>query len=85
MARLIDADEFIKELYSEFHGMISDESLKIYQIIQRIDAAQTVKSVPLYELKYISKFLSDDKQLLSRGKRDLELLIKTYEEGYEVL
>jgi len=81
MARLIDADEFIKELYSEFHGMISDESLKIYQIIQRIDAAQTVKSVPLYELKYISKFLSDDKQLLSRGKRDLELLIKTYEEG----
>lgn len=81
MARLIDADEFIKELYSEFHGMISDESLKIYQIIQRIDAAQTVKSVPLYELKYISKFLSDDKQLLSRGKRDLELLIKTYEES----
>lgn len=81
MTRLIDADEFIEELYSEFHGMISDESLKIYQIIQRIDAAQTVKSVPLYELKYISKFLSDDKQLLSRGKRDLELLIKTYEEG----
>lgn len=41
MARLIDADEFVKELYSEFHGMISDESLKIYQIIQRI--AETVK------------------------------------------
>lgn len=81
MARLIDADEFIEELYSEFHGMISDESLKIYQIIQRIDAAETVKSVPLYELKYILKFLFDDKQLLSRGKRDLELLIKTYEEG----
>lgn len=81
MARLIDADQFIEELYSEFHGMISDESLKIYQIIQRIDATQTVKSVPLYELKYILKFLSDDKQLLSRGKRDLELLIKTYEEG----
>lgn len=80
MARLIDADEFIKELYSEFHGMISDESLKIYQIIQRINAAETVNSVPLYELKYISKVLSDDKQLLSRGKRDLELLIKTYEE-----
>jgi hypothetical protein len=80
MARLIDADEFIKELYSEFYGMISDESLKIYQIIQRINAAETVNSVPLYELKYISKFLSDDKQLLSRGKRDLELLIKTYEE-----
>lgn len=81
MARLIDADEFIKELYSEFHGMISDESLKIYQIIQRTDAAETVKSVPLYELKHISKFLSEDKQLLSRGKRDLELLIKNYEEG----
>lgn len=80
MARLIDADEFIKELYSEFYGMISDESLKIYQIIQRINAAETVNSVPLYELKYISKFLSEDKQLLSRGKRDLELLIKTYEE-----
>lgn len=81
MARLIDADEFIKELYSEFHGMISDESLKIYQIVQRIDAAETVKSVPLYELKYLLKWISEDKQLLSRGKRDLELLIKTYEEG----
>lgn len=42
MAQLIDADEFIKELYSEFYGMISDESLKIYQIIQRINAAETV-------------------------------------------
>lgn len=60
---------------------VSDESLKIYKIIQRIDAAETVKSVPLYELKHISKVLSDDKQLLSRGKRDLELLIKTYEDG----
>lgn len=81
MARLIDADEFVKGLYSEFHGMILDESLKIYNIIQRIDAAETVKSVPLYELQHISKFLFDDKQLLSRGKRDLELLIKAYEEG----
>lgn len=81
MARLIDADEFVKELYSEFHGMISDESLKIYQIVQRIDAAETVKSVPLYELKYLLKWISEDKQILSRGKRDLELLIKTYEES----
>lgn len=81
MARLIDANEFVKELYSEFHGMISDESLKIYQIVQRIDAAETVKSVPLYELKYLLKWISEDKQILSRGKRDLELLIKTYEES----
>lgn len=81
MARLIDADEFVKELYSEFHGMISDESLKIYRIVQRIDAAETVKSVPLYELKYLLKWISEDKQILSRGKRDLELLIKTYEES----
>lgn len=81
MARLIDADEFVKELYSEFHGMISDESLKIYQVAQRINAAETVKSVPLYELKYLLKWISEDRQISSRGKRDLELLIKTYEEG----
>lgn len=64
---------------------ITRDILRIIHFIQRIDAAETVKSVPLYELKYISKFLSDDKQLLSRGKRDLELLIKTYEEGQEVV
>lgn len=36
MARYIDANKFVKDLEDEYHGMISDESLKIYQIIQRL-------------------------------------------------
>lgn len=36
MARYIDADKFIKDLEDEYHGMISDESLKIYKIIHRL-------------------------------------------------
>ena len=37
MAKHIDADAFNAKLQDEFHGMISDESLKIYKIILRID------------------------------------------------
>lgn len=83
MARLIDADEFVRELHEEFHGMISDESLKIYEIIQRVDSSETVKAVPLYELKYFSKMLDEDGQISRRGKRDLSLLLKAYEEAWE--
>ena len=34
MGRLIDADAAIDELNDEYHGTISDESMKIYQIIK---------------------------------------------------
>lgn len=40
--RLIDADAKNKELADEYHGMISDESIKIYKIIQMLDDAPTI-------------------------------------------
>jgi hypothetical protein len=40
--RLIDADAKNKELADEYHGMISDESIKIYKIIQTLDDAPTI-------------------------------------------
>lgn len=55
MARYIDADKFIKDLQSEYHGMISDESLKIYKIIHRLDnepTADVVEVVRCKECKY---------------------------------
>lgn len=39
---LIDRDAFIKDLQEEFHGMVSDESLKIYKIIQRLQNAPVI-------------------------------------------
>lgn len=37
MDKYINADKFIRDLEDEYHGMISDESLKIYKIIQRLN------------------------------------------------
>ena len=37
MARYIDADAVIQYLYDEYHGMISDEDMKIYKIIRMLD------------------------------------------------
>ena len=51
MARFIDADKFNKDLQSEYHGMISDESLKIYKIIQRIDDTPTADVVEVVRCK----------------------------------
>ena len=39
---LIDRDLFEHELEDEFHGMISDESLHIYEILGRLENAPTV-------------------------------------------
>ena len=39
--RLIDADALQKYLREEYHGMISDESMKIYEVLRLIDAQQT--------------------------------------------
>lgn len=41
MGRLIDADALQKYLREEYHGMISDESMKIYEILRLIDAQKT--------------------------------------------
>ena len=39
MPRYIDADKINAELMDEYHGMISDESMKIYKIMQMLDNA----------------------------------------------
>lgn len=39
MAKYIDADKINAELMDEYHGMISDESMKIYKIMQMLDNA----------------------------------------------
>ena len=41
MPRYIDADKINAELMDEYHGMISDESMKIYKIMQMLDNAPT--------------------------------------------
>lgn len=51
MARYIDVDKFIKDLQSEYHGMISDESLKIYEIIHRLGNEPTADVVEVETLK----------------------------------
>lgn len=40
--RLIDANKVIANLEEEYHGMISDESLKIYKIIRLLDNETTI-------------------------------------------
>lgn len=49
MARYIDANKLIHNLYDEYHGMISDESMKIYKIIRMLDNAPTAD---VQEVKY---------------------------------
>lgn len=41
MTRYIDADKLTAFLYDEYHGMISDESMRIYQIIQLLNESPT--------------------------------------------
>ena len=41
MSRYIDSDKISAKLMDEYHGMISDESMKIYKIMQMLDNAPT--------------------------------------------
>lgn len=41
MSRYIDADKINDKLMDEYHGMISDESMKNYKIMQMLDNAPT--------------------------------------------
>lgn len=51
--RLIDADKFNKFLLDEYHGMISDESMKIYKILRLIDEQPTVDAEPVRHGKWV--------------------------------
>lgn len=41
MSRYIDADKINAKLMDEYYGMISDESMKIYKIMQMLSNAPT--------------------------------------------
>ena len=43
--RLIDANALNRALIEEYHGMLSDETLKIYQAIRILDECPTVDAV----------------------------------------
>lgn len=52
MSRYIDADKLIHHLYDEYHGMISDESMKIYKIIRMLDNAPTADVREIFHAHY---------------------------------
>ena len=54
--RLIDANKMCRELQEEFHGMISDEELKIYQILRRLDEQPTVDAVEVVRCKDCKRY-----------------------------
>ena len=55
MPRYIDADKINAELMDEYHGMISDESMKIYKIMQMLDNAPTADVEEVRRGKWIYK------------------------------
>lgn len=55
MARYIDADKLIQHLYNEYHGMISDEEMKIYKIIRMLDNAPSADVQEVKHGKWVLK------------------------------
>jgi hypothetical protein len=55
MPRYIDADKLNAKLMDEYYGMISDESMKIYKIMQMLDNAPTAD---VREVKYAKNLQS---------------------------
>lgn len=55
MSRYIDADKLNAKLMDEYYGMISDESMKIYKIMQMLDNAPTAD---VQEVKYAKNLQS---------------------------
>lgn len=59
MPRYIDADKINAELMDEYHGMISDESMKIYKIMQMLDNAPIADVEEVRHGKWIYKGHND--------------------------
>lgn len=55
MAKYIDADKINAELMDEYHGMISDESMKIYKIMQMLDNAPAADVQEVKHAKNLQK------------------------------
>lgn len=53
--RYIDADKLNAKLMDEYYGMISDESMKIYKIMQMLDNAPTADVQEVRHGKWIYK------------------------------
>lgn len=53
MSRYIDADKINAKLMDEYHGMISDESMKIYKIMQMLDNSPTADAEEVRHGKWI--------------------------------
>ena len=49
--QMIDPKTLISKLTEEFHGMLSDESLKIYQVIKLVDEIPTVQAAEVVPCK----------------------------------
>lgn len=45
--RLIDEIALSGLIQSEYHGAISDSEMKVYQVLQRLEAAPTVDAIPV--------------------------------------
>lgn len=53
--KITDVQPLIKKLQEDYHGMLSDESIKIYKIIQMLDnlpIIQTEKVTKCFNCKY---------------------------------
>ena len=59
MSRYIDADKINDKLMDEYHGMIFDESMKIYKIMQMLDNAPTadVQEVKHSKWEYYGEYV----------------------------
>jgi hypothetical protein len=57
--RLIDADSLNRALIEEYHGMLSDETLKIYQVIRILDECPTVDAVEVVHGRLIETLVPD--------------------------
>lgn len=52
MSRYIDSDKISAKLMDEYHGMISDESMKIYKIMQMLNNAPTADVQEVVHAKF---------------------------------
>lgn len=80
MSRYIDADKINAKLMDEYHGMISDESMKIYKIMQMLDNAPAVDVVKVKHGKWIRDDDQDGWRCSECGHATNERILKWYQE-----
>lgn len=63
MPKYIDADKLNGKLMDEYYGMISDESIKIYKIMQMLDNAPTADVEEVKHGRWRYKLLDNFKKV----------------------